>query len=257
LALTLTKPSSQTPIEPALAALKTASGAAATDLELLLAGAYINREDYKTAEVYSDKLLKEYPDSVTAIQTAGRIYLGTGEFKAWSEMLKTRLETKPGDRDLLGQAAEEAEAEQDFGRARADLQQIVDAGKATSSDYNSYGWLGLFDNHLDQKTTEAAQQANQLTKSSNFSVMHTLACVYAAEGKTTEARQLLLAAMATRNESEPSEEVWFGLGLTYEQFGAKEAAIAAYKRVEKPEGRLDSPVSTYLLAQKHLKGLGA
>ena len=257
LALTLTKPMTQTPIEPALAALKAASGATATDLELLLADAYLNKEDYKTAEIYADKLLKEYPDSATAIQTAGRVYQGTGEFKAWSAMLKTRLEAKPGDRDLLVQAADEAEAEQDFGRARADLQQIMDAGKATSSDYNSYGWLGLFDGKLDQKTTETAQQANQLTKSSNFSVMHTLACVYAAEGKTTEARQLLLAAMATRNESEPSEEVWFGLGLTYEQFGARDAAIAAYKRVEKPEGRLDSPVATYILAQKHLKGLGA
>ena len=66
----------------------------------------------------------------------------------------------------------------------------------------------------------------------SVSVMHTLACVYAAEGKTTEARQLLLAAMAAGNKSEPNQEVWFGLGLTYEQFGAKEAAIEAYKRVK-------------------------
>jgi tetratricopeptide (TPR) repeat protein len=133
----------------------------------------------------------------------------------------------------------------------------MDAGKATSNDYNSYGWMGLFDDHLDAKTIEAAQQANQLTKNASFAELHTLACVYAAVGKTTEARQLLLAAMAARNESEPSEEVWFGLGLTYEQFGEKEAAIAAYKRVKKPETTLDSPVATYVLAEKRLKGLGA
>jgi tetratricopeptide (TPR) repeat protein len=259
LALTLTTPLSQTPLEPALAALKAApaNGYAVADLELLLAVAYINKEEYKTAEMYTDKLLREYPDSATVLQTAGRVYLGLQEFKAWNAMLKTRLEAKPGDRDLLVQGAEEAEAEKDFGRARADLQQIVDAGKATSSDYNSYGWLGLFDDHLDQKTTEAAQQANELTKNANFSVMHTLACVYAAEGKTTEARQLLLAAMAARNEAEPSEEIWFGLGLIYEQFGAKDAAISAYEKVEKPEGAFNSPVATYLLAHKHLDQLGA
>jgi tetratricopeptide (TPR) repeat protein len=259
LALTLTKPLSQTPIESAVAALKTApgNGYAVADLELLLADAYLNKEEYKTAETYTNKLLMEYPDSATVLMTAGRVYLGTGEFKAWSTMLKTRLDAKPGDRDLLAQAAEEAEAEQDFGRARTDLQQIMDAGKATSNDYNSYGWMGLFDDHLDQKTTEAAQQANQLTKNRSFAELHTLACVYAAEGKTTEARQLLLAAMAAQNESEPSEEVWFGLGLTYEQFGAKESAIEAYKKVEKPEGTLINPVATYLLAQKHLKQLGA
>ena len=262
LALTIAKPASQVSVEPALAALKAATatpgnGYAVADLELLLAYAYLNKEDFKTAGVYAEKLLAEYPDSVTAIRLAGQVYEGTGDFKAWTAMLKPRLEAKPGDRDLLVQASTEAEAEKDFAKARGELQEILDAGKATSEDYNSYGWLGLFDDHLDAKTIEAAQQANQLTKNANFSILHTLACLYAAEGKTTEARQLLLGAMAARNEAEPSEEIWFGLGLTYEQFGEKDAAIAAYKKVEKPEGRMDSPVATYLLAEKRLKALGA
>jgi tetratricopeptide (TPR) repeat protein len=266
LSLTIAKPANQASIEPALAAWKAASeasaatpgsGYAVADLERLLAYAYINKHDFKAAAVYADKLLAEYPDSLTAIRVEGQVYQGTGNFKAWNAMLKPRLEAKPGDHDLLEQASGEAEAEGDFARARADLQQIMDAGKATSNDYNSYGWMGLFDDHLDAKTIEAAQQANQLTKNASFAELHTLACVYAAVGKTTEARQLLLAAMAARNESEPSEEVWFGLGLTYEQFGEKEAAIAAYKRVKKPETTLDSPVATYVLAEKRLKGLGA
>ena len=82
--------------------------------------------------------------------------------------------------------------------------------------------------------------------------MHTLACLYAAQGKTSEARQLLLAGMASRNEAEPDSEVWFGFASIYEQYGANDAAIAAYRKVIKPETKIISPTDTYVLAQKRL-----
>ena len=82
-------------------------------------------------------------------------------------------------------------------------------------EYNDLAWLGLFDDHVDAKSIEAAQQANSLTKSSSFDVIHTLACLYAAQGKTTEARQLLLVGMAAANLAEPNSAVWFGFGSIY------------------------------------------
>jgi Tfp pilus assembly protein PilF len=86
--------------------------------------------------------------------------------------------------------------------------------------------------------------------------MHTLACLYAVQGRTTEARDLLLKAMTIENLAEPNSEVWYGLASIYEQYGVTGAAIDAYRKVEKPEGRID-PASTWLLAQARLKALGA
>ena len=38
-----------------------------------------------------------------------------------------------------------------------------------------------------------------------------------------------------REYGEPNSGVWFALGLIYEQYGAKEAAIVAYRRVNELE----------------------
>ena len=86
--------------------------------------------------------------------------------------------------------------------------------------------------------------------------MHTLACIYAAQGRTAEARDLLLKAMTVASLSEPDSSVWYVLGSIYDQYGVTDAAIEAYRKVEKPEVRI-GPTSTGLLAQARLKALGA
>ena len=98
------------------------------------------------------------------------------------------------------------------------------------------------------------QQAVQLTNSSEFDVLHTLACIYAFQDKTTEARDLLLKAMNAANQAVPSTEIWFALGMIYQQYGLNDAATEAFSKVEKP----DDPVlgvSTYVLAQQRLAAL--
>jgi len=254
IALTIQKPHSPVSLEPALAAYKASPNNA--DLTLLLASAYRNHEDAAGAAPYIAKLLELYPDSITAIRLAGSQYAASHDYKAWDAMLKSRLTARPDDHDLQLQAAFEAEAEADWARARSTLQQVMDEGKATANDYNSYAWLALFDGKIDTKAIEAAQQANSLTKNASYNELHTLACLYAAQGKTTEARQLLLSAMTAKSESEPDSAVWFGFGLIYEQFGATDAAIAAYNKVERPDTKTVGATDTWVLAQHHLIALG-
>ena len=57
-----------------------------------------------------------------------------------------------------------------------------------------------------------------------------------------------------KNEIVGDMAVWFGFASLYEQYGIDDAAIGAYEKVEKPEGRIGS-TSTYLLAQTRLKAL--
>jgi tetratricopeptide (TPR) repeat protein len=85
-----------------------------------------------------------------------------------------------------------------------------------------------------------------------------MACVYAAQGKITEARQVLDQAMYAGNQAQPNSAVWYALGSIYEQYGAKDAALGAYRKVQAHE--LDDhtyvdPVDTYVLAQGRIKAL--
>jgi hypothetical protein len=50
--------------------------------------------------------------------------------------------------------------------------------------------------------------------------------------------------------------VWFGFGSIYEQYGVNDAAINAYRKVEKPDGPIGA-TDTWVLAQIRLKALGA
>lgn len=252
----LTESAGSAGLLPRLVAMreKASSALARANLNLLLASIYLRAGDGPNAKLLTQKLLEQYPDSPTAIRLAGRVDDLVKDWPAWRAMLDSRLAKRPNDRTLLEQQAEEAEAEGDFVRARRSLRVVVDSGLALAADYNMYAWLSLFHGTVDAQALDAAQQANLLTQNMSFATLHTLACVYAAQGKTTEARQLLLQAMSSGNLSEPNSAIWFGFGLIYEQYGVPEAAIAAYKRVEKPKGPVD-PTDTFVLAQARLKAL--
>lgn len=226
------------------------------DLGLLLATGYQTVQDGPNLKAVSAEILKKYPDSYTAIDFAGEADALLKNWSEWNTMLSTRIAKHPDDEDLLRMKVKLAEEQGDFVLARATEQRVIDEGKATDGDYNLYAWTALFDGKVDADVARAAQQATMLTKDSNFHTLHTLACIYAFQGKTAESRDLLLKAMMAENLSQPNSEVWYGFGSIYEQYGVNDAAIDAYKKVEKPEGRI-SPVSTYLLAQARLKALSA
>jgi tetratricopeptide (TPR) repeat protein len=242
------------------AARETAKGQRQTDLDLLLAELAIGAEMPAMGLPAVKRLLEEDPDSTMALIYAGSAYGQEGDTKAWLAMLKPLLEKKPKDRDLLLQEVRAYQAAEDIASARKAQQIVLDSGKAESVDYNNYAWMGLFDGHLGEPELKAAQQSNMMSKNGNFANLHTLACIYAAEGRTTEARQVLKQAMEAGNQSVPNSEVWFALGLIYEDYGARDAALAAYGKVKAHEfddHTYVAPGSTYLLAQARLKALGA
>ena len=103
---------------------------------------------------------------------------------------------------------------------------------------------------IEQSAIDVAQRANDLSKNANFAILHTLACVDAEAGKTSQARDLLLKAMDSLHLEEPNSEVWFGFALIAEQYGVLDAAEQMYSRVEKP--KVDYPGTSYVIAQQHL-----
>jgi tetratricopeptide (TPR) repeat protein len=237
-----------------------ASGQRQTDLDLLIAETGVGSEQPDVALPAALRLLEQEPDSLTALRLAGQSYGFKNDPKTWLEMLAPRLAKRPKDHDLLSEQVRAYLQAHDFDAAQAAEKKVLDSGKAESSDYNSFAWLGLFHNYLGDDVTKAAQQSNMLTKNGSFAELHTLACIYAAQGRTTEARQVLKQAMNAGSLTQPDSAVWYTLGLIYEQYGAKTAAIEAFRKVEAHE--LDDhtyidPTSTYILAQARIHDLSA
>ena len=239
------------------AAYQKASGdEARLNLGLLLGNAYAVAENGPELKTVAAEILKKYPDSYVALSLAGRADEALKDWTHWGNMLDATITRHPDDENLLHLKVEYAEAKGDYALSRATGQLVIDKGKGSANDYNSIAWSALFDGKVDADIIKAAQEATMLTKNSSFAELHTLACVYASAGKSAEARDALLKAMALQNLSEPNSAVWYGFGSIYEQYGVNDAAIEAYKKVERPEGRL-GPTSTYALAQLRLKALDA
>ena len=240
------------------AARDKASGSRQADLDLLLANAAIAAGDAKEALLPAKGLLEQEPDSATALSLTATAFLYEDDPAGLLALLDPMLAKKPEDRDLLNQEVRAYEAENNFSAARTVEKKVLDSGKAEANDYNNYAWIGLFDHHVGDEEIKAAQQANMLSKNASFTDLHTLACLYAAQGRTTEARQLLKQAMLTINRSEPNSEVWYGLGLIYEQYGENAAALRAYEHVsahEEYEQTYIDPTATYRLAQARINAL--
>lgn len=232
-----------------------ASGERQTDLDLLLAKTADGAEQPDVALPAAKRLLEQEPDSLTAMLLAGRAYALKNDSAGWLAMLAPRLAKKPKDHDLLEEQARAYELAHDYVAARKAEQGVLDSGKAEASDYNGYAWLGLFDDHTGEDALKAAQQSTMQAKQASFAALHTLACIYAAEGRTTEARQTLDQAMYAGSHTEPDSAVWYALGMIYEQYGANEAALSAYRKVQAHEfddHTYIDPMSTYLLAQKQI-----
>lgn len=232
------------------------SDAERNNLNLALAYAYVQQERWTDLAVTSDALMKAYPDSLVAYTFSTVADMRLKKFDDWEKLLQTRLQKHPDEADYLRSQAQLEEYRNNPARARSIYKALIDSGKADDQDNNSYGWLALeLPEPVDAESVELVEKANSLTKNSNFPIMHTLACLYAVQGKTKEARDLLLKAMDAADLAEPDSEVWFALGLIAEQYGEMDVARNLYTRVEKP--KLDGPGSSYSFAQQHLAALPA
>ncbi len=245
------------PLLPQIAALREkVSANQQPTFDMLLARGYLYVGDGANATIVTRRMRAANPNNETMENLSTQADALTHDFADWKSILAAQMARRPGNRALLEAAAKEAETEGDFLRARSDLKAIIDGGQAVTVDYNLYGWLALFSNPIAADAIPTSLQANSMSNNANFSALHTLACLYSVTGKPADARQVILHGMDINNLAEPNDAVWMVMGGIYEQYGATDAAIAAYTKVIKPEKPVD-PTESYVLAQRRLHILQA
>lgn len=222
-------------------------------LDVVAAHAYSRQERWSELEPVAARLLQAFPDSLTAFQWMTEVYAHTLRFDDWDKLVQDRIAKHSDELDYVRSAARLARYRGDFNKSRQLLKDLADRSKATQSDLNLFAWDALFlPTEIGQDSVEAAERANQLSQNSNYSIMHTLACLYAHTGKAAQARELLLKAMDGQLE-EPDSSVWLAYGQIAEAYGELEAAQAMYARVEKSPSEV--PGSNFALAQQRLLAL--
>ena len=223
-------------------------------LAMVMAYAYAAQEHWTDMLPLTEELRMAAPASVRAFDLSVSAYRGLKRFDDWDKLVQERMKQFPDELAYVRSASMLAAYRGEFGKSREITKGIIDKGQSTANDLNLYAWYALpLPAPIGQDAIEAAERANELTKNNSFAILHTLACLYADAGKAARARELLLKAMDVQHDDEPSSEVWFGLGLVAEQYGAFNAAETMYHRVEKP--KVEYPGSSYAVAQQRLSTL--
>ncbi|HZU31569.1 MAG TPA: hypothetical protein VFB79_10660, partial [Candidatus Angelobacter sp.] len=223
-------------------------------LSVVLAYAYAAQERWAELLPVAEALTQSSPDSLIAFNFAVQAYTGLKHLGDWQKLVDSRLEKYPDEVEYKRSKAQLAQYQGDVSTLQKVIKPLIDSGKASDQDLNLYAWSALLlPGPISPDAVEAAERANTNTKSSNFPILHTLACLYAYTGKTTQARELLLKAMDAAALEEPNSEIWFGLGELAEQYGELATAQTLYSRIEKP--KVDVSGTSYMLAQQRLVAL--
>jgi tetratricopeptide (TPR) repeat protein len=210
---------------------------------------YAVRQDATKALEVARRLAAAVPASPTAFNILVSALVRAGKMDEATKLAQSRLEKMPRDVDAVRGLAEVAMSSGDFAASEKYYRQVIDELSPTDSDYNSVAWTALFTAKNFEKAIEDARRATD-NGTDNPPALHTLAALYAETGKTLEAREVLMKRLDVAGREEPNSDDWYVLGRIAESYGVRDAALAAYKRVEKP--KVDLSGSSYQLAQHRL-----
>jgi hypothetical protein len=172
------------------------AGATAAPLAAALAEAYFQAKQYDKLLAIADDLVKQLPQSQTAVLLATRAAYAAGGQKEGRRVVETnigRFDQEPMALRTIGGVA------MPFGDVETSAKltcQIIDSGRATPGDYNQIAWGDLMAAKTSPASVEAANQGVLMMGNRPGSgLLHTLAAVEADSGKETEARAVLLQRM--------------------------------------------------------------
>lgn len=222
------------------------------NVNLALMMGYFRLEEHEMVIEIGAELAKQFPESRSVFMNLTGQLRVIGRIEESDLLAEDRLSRMPGDVDAMRVLVLGAVDREDYLKAHALDQKILDVGKAEPDDLNDIAWYSLFTGKVEETDVEGALKAAQLSKN-NPAMLHTLGCVYAESGKTKESREVLIQAMDSLNLSEPDENYWYAFGRIAEQYGEYDAARSDYERVTKPKMAIDIHSSSYRLAQMRLK----
>jgi transglutaminase-like putative cysteine protease/predicted Zn-dependent protease len=212
-------------------------------------------QDSEAAET-AERLQQTAPDSVYLYESRVAALLRLQRWDDARRAAETRLARLPDDLVAQQTLMNLALRKGDFDTAESILQRAADSGKADAEVYNEMAWLQLFRGKVDDRTVELAQRAATLSGYKSYDVLHTLAALYAEQGKTAEAYRLILQALEAKG-GQPGDSDWYVFGRLAESYGLPDAARRCYEKAHPEDAGEPDPISSIHLVRRRLEALGA
>lgn len=237
---------------------RTENEATKTIIDRALAAAYVDAREWEKALPPARRLFAQYPDSETAFMSLVKALSFGGKNAEAETIAKERLAKLPKDRAALRALVLNATNAHDYAAADQYALQVLNETNPERDDYDRAAWCGILTGNLERAlenarfATSDGKPNDAKPDSDNSPSFRTLAVVFAESGKALEARQALLTSIDQRTSDRPTPDDYYVLGRIAETYGVRDAAIAAYKRVQEkgtPEEHWKE------LAEKRMKGL--
>ena len=233
----------------------TTTGERAVRIDYALRTAYFALRRYADALEPARRLYDARPSSAAAFRQLAAALLTNLRVDEVIALSDAREVNNPDDEDVWRARARAATLQRRWDDSARFRRKLVALGKANAEDYNELAWEALFQSDPGSQMVDDAEHAALFQKNPPWSVLHTLAAVYADVGRVVEARQTLVNELVAAGREEPEDKEWLVIGRLAQQFGDDEHARAAYSRIPKPEDAIDQIASTYALSRVWMAGL--
>jgi len=224
------------------------------NMSLALLDGYGSLTNYQKEYELASRLAKDHGDSKRLFLDQVSSLRLLGRYPDADQLAKDWLKKQPDDLAAPRALMFNAVYREDYVLANELAKQLTRNSRAEAGDYNSASWYGLFTGKPEDLDVANATKSLQMSQN-NAGTLHTLGCVYAAQGKTKEAREVFLQAMDLLNMDEPDANYWYGFGRIAEQYGENVSASEDYGRAKKPSNPRFIPGSSYKLAQMRMAAL--
>ncbi len=214
---------------------------------------YGRSENYRKATEYARKVYKSLPLSPNARMVLYASLVDAGSYRQAERMAKKALASDASDTLAQEQLASLATAQGQFEKAENLLKGLLSRGNKSSLILNNLAWVSLLRGQVDSQSVRYAEQANALSQGQSADEMHTLAALYAEQGKSAEALELLKKRLDLRNAQEPENIDYYLIGRVMENLELYDLAKKAYLKVLPESGKRKD--STYHLTQRRLRSL--
>ncbi len=199
------------------------SGKPRETLGAALAVGYVRDSRWGEAAPLFAEQLQADPSWNEALDALVTSKIEMGEFDAADRAI---ADSKLGaaDAHALRLRAEVAFGRHDVAKARRLLGELVDSGRATNPDRNSLGWIAVAEESPDPKALDVERDLVTNLSGGVPAATHTLACLYAINGRGAEARDLLRRLVTAYGGTMRPSSAQLLQGLLAESYG--ELALA-------------------------------
>lgn len=213
---------------------------------------------WEDVAAYAEQFGKEHPTVAdAAFGTRGWALISAGRPKDARALAQQWLGSHPDDEDGLRILSSAALAEGDLPAGRDALVRLEAIGKASAADLNNLAWYTDGDPASLEAALKRALASSTRRNHKSDSALHTLAVILLDLGRTTEAHEVMRAALALGEGDEPLGEHWSLVrGRLAEAWGLPDAAKEIYGTVPVP-GPADDAWSTRSRVAERVRMLAA